>query len=676
MKYLSKNYKSFPAMGRPFNLMLKSAVICAVLFTCFQGPVQAQEFEYAKPTIWFGGAAGANFNFNRGSTQKLDASFTSPTAFHDGNTVGLYFAPLIEYHSPSGIGAMLQVGYDSRNSTFDQQRTVCDVPADLSTKLTYISVEPSLRLAPFDNGFYLYGGPRIAFNLHKEFTYELGINPEFPDQLPTPDVTGDLSDVNSTIISMQIGAGYDIPLNSQNNQTQLMISPFVSFHPSFGQNPRSTETWNITTVRVGTAVKFGNGVRNPTPPMETVVMPIFNDVRFSINSPRNIPTQRRVNETFPLRNDVFFDAGSTAIPDRYVRLTSNQIKEFKEDQLEELDPKRMEGRSAREMTVYYNLLNIIGSRMLENPTSNISLVGSSGTGAENGRDMAQSVQSYLTDVWGINESRISVEGRDKPIDPNLKPGGTQDVNLLREDDRKVSINSNSPELLMEFQSGNKASLRPVQLTAIQEAPLDSYVTFDADGARKAFSSWRLEIKDPSGKVQNFGPYLQDQVRIAGKSIMGSTPQGRYNVTMIGTANDGSIIRKQADVNMVLWTPPKDEIGMRYSVIFDFDESKTIDIYEDYLTTVVVPKIPRNGKVFIQGHTDIIGDTEYNKSLSIARANDVKKILEAGLKKANRTDVKFEVRGLGEDVNLSPFDNNLPEERAYNRTVIIDIIPTN
>ena len=61
-------------------------------------------------------------------------------------------------------------------------------------------------------------------------------------------------------------------------------------------------------------------------------------------------------------------------------------------------------------------------------------------------------------------------------------------------------------------------------------------------------------------------------------------------------------------------------------------------------------------------------------MSLARANDVKKIIENSLSKSGRTDVKFEVNGFGEDEKLSPFDNGFPEERFYNRTVIIDILP--
>jgi len=42
--------------------------------------------------------------------------------------------------------------------------------------------------------------------------------------------------------------------------------------------------------------------------------------------------------------------------------------------------------------------------------------------------------------------------------------------------------------------------------------------------------------------------------------------------------------------------------------------------------------------------------------------------------ADRTEVKFEVYGFGEDIALAAFNNKYPEERFYNRTVIIIIIP--
>ena len=36
--------------------------------------------------------------------------------------------------------------------------------------------------------------------------------------------------------------------------------------------------------------------------------------------------------------------------------------------------------------------------------------------------------------------------------------------------------------------------------------------------------------------------------------------------------------------------------------------------------------------------------------------------------------KFKTNGFGEDEVRAPFENKLPEERFYNRTVVIEIIP--
>lgn len=287
--------------------------------------------------------------------------------------------------------------------------------------------------------------------------------------------------------------------------------------------------------------------------------------------------------------------------------------------------------------------------------------------------MSQSIKDYLVEIWSIDPARINIEGRTKPKLPSEKPGATSELDLLREGDCRVSIESNSPGMLMEFQSGPDAQLKPVEIIAIQEAPLDSYVSFDTKGAQEAFTSWSLEIEDEEGKVQYFGPYTQDKIAIPGKSILGTRQEGDYKVTMIGKTKNGKTVKKETSVHMVLWTPPKTEEMTRFSVIYEFNESKAIAMYDKYLTEVIVPKIPQGALVSIHGYTDIIGDETYNRNLSLARTNDVRVILEKSLAKAGRNDVKFEVYGFGEDQSLAPFENKYPEERFYNRTVIIDII---
>jgi hypothetical protein len=398
------------------------------------------------------------------------------------------------------------------------------------------------------------------------------------------------------------------------------------------------------------------------------------NVKFSVYAPENIPVERRVREYFPIRNYVFFDLKSTEIPDRYVLLNKAQVKDFKEDQLEVFIPKNLSGRSNRQMIVYYNILNILGDRMGKNPTATITLVGSSEKGPEDAKAMAESVEKYLVDIFGIDAARINIEGRFLPKIPTEMPGSTTDLELKRQGDRRVTIESSSPLLLMEFQSGPEAPLKPVEIVSVLEAPLDSYVTYDVTGGTEAFTSWSLEIKDEKGKVQYFGPYTYDQVSIPGKSILGTRPEGNYKVKMLGVSKNGLTVIKDTTVHMALWTPSKDEEEIRFSIIYEFNDSKAINIYEKYLTDVVIPKIPKGAKVIIHGYTDITGEEAYNKTLSLARANDALNIIKNGMTKAGRHDVKYEVYGFGEDEKLSQFENKYPEQRFYNRSVVIDIIP--
>lgn len=653
-----------PSVRFMSQLQLQTLFVVTLILLGFT-KVNAQTEQYTKPSWMFGVAAGANFNFYRGSTFMLNERFTPPTAFHNGNGVGLFIAPSIEYHKPgTQFGFLFQAGYDGRSGKFNQVTTPCNCPADLEAKLSYITIEPSLRFTPFRSNFYLYGGPRFAFVQDKSFVYEQGINPDFPLQVPNPDVKGDFSDVNKTIISMQVGMGYDIPLNTTTSKTQFVLSPFVAYHPYFGQNPRDTETWNVTTLRAGVVLKFGQG--------SLIEGAADGKVVFSAIPPTNVESVKVVREVFPIRNYVFFNEGSTEIPNRYVLLKKSDVKDFKEDQVQFNTPKNMSGRSERQMTVYYNILNILGDRMVKNPNTKITLVGSSDNGREEGLVMAQNIKNYLTSVFEIKENRIAIEGRDKPEVPSEQVGGTKELGLLREGDRRVSIESNSPELLIEFQSGKNTPLKPIEIVTGNQNPSND-VVFNVEGAEETLKFWSLQIKDEKGKAQNFGPYTAEEVSIPRTIIMGNQPAGDYKVSMTGTTKSGKIVNQESTMRLTPYVAPVVQESIRFSVIYEFNESKSIAIYDKYLTEIVAPKIPLNGTVIITGHTDIIGELDYNKELSLARANDVKSILEKSLAVAGRTDVTFKVRGEGEDEKLAPFENKYPEERFYNRTVIIDIV---
>ena len=617
----------------------------------------AQEIVRPQPKFWVGVSGAANFNFYSGTTQTLNSTAKAPTAFHKGFGVAPFGSVLLEYRPAPKWGVMLNVGYDDRSAKFDGVNAPCDCPENLKIKLAYITIQPSLKFTPFKSGLYFFAGGAYSINIKNDFTYT---------QDKQPDKSGEISDTKKGVFSTHIGAGYEIPLSPKTNLSQVNLSPFISYHPYFGQEPRSIESWSLSTLRVGLSLKFGKAKAKTETTASTAAVAADAGVQFSIRPPVTAQTKRTAKETFPLRNYVFFTEGSTEIPNRYVTFSKEQAVSFKESSFQEPDPKDADGRSDRQMTVYHNILNIVGDRMRKNPAITITLIGASaGKGPEVGKAEAESIKTYLVTVFEINEARIATEGRDQPIIPSEQPGGKIDLVMLRDGDRRVDIVSNSPELLA-----------PLQIRAVQVNPLDSRIVFKAKPSEKeSLESWSIEVTDDKGKVQYFGPYTKEQESISANTILGDRTSGKYKIVMLGKTKDGKQIRKESSINLVRNGEAKEE-AVRYSVLFDFDKSKTVSTYEKFLVDVVAPNVKDNSTVIIHGHSDIIGDEDHNANLSTDRALETQRILNKALLKSGKKAIKYEVYGLGDDEDFAPFANRLPEERFYNRTVIIDVVPNN
>lgn len=652
--------------------MIRKLIFSSLLLMGIATGTQAQEVERVQPKIWLGISGGANYNMFTGTTQTLNPTLIVPTAFHNGSGVGAFGSLLLEYHANPVLGFMLNLGYDNRGGNFDRKISPCNCPEDLNTTLSYATIQPSIRIAPFATDLYVFAGAAYSYNVNKSMTYT--IDQQIDNQ---PTVTkGEFSNIRQNVFSTHIGIGYDIQLSKPLSRTQLALSPFVSYHPYFGQEPRSIESWSLSTIRFGLALKFGTGKVNEkqvdkvTPIVEkkqadtTVIVPIVAvaSVSFTVQAPATVPVRRVINESFPLRNYVFFVDGSTEIPNRYVKLNKNEAKDFRSEQLRKSEPKDQTGRSIRQMNVYYNILNILGDRMRAIPTAKIKLIGASaGNGPELGKSYAESVKRYLVDVFGINGSRIAVEGRNEPVYPSELPGGVHYLVMLREGDRRVDIIS-TPDLLS-----------PLQIFAVQNDPYESRVIFESkSGTDVPLKSWSLEVTDDKGLVQNYGPYTRETEAISGNTILGNSPEGNYKIVMVATSSDGVVTRKESRIHLARNEEPKKQ-ALRFSILFDFDKSKAVAEYVKFLTVVVAPQVPNNGTVIIHGHTDTIGSEEYNMNLSNHRAADVKEILERAVRKAGKKGVKYEVLGFGLDTKNAPFENTLPEDRFYNRTVIIDIV---
>ena len=637
------------------NKIIKSLVSCAVLILLVQNGLSAQTLA---PKWWFGVSAGANANFYDGTTQRLSNTLIVPAAFHKGNGVRPFGSILMEYRPTAIWGAALNIGYDGRGGKFKDVVAPCNCPATLETNNSYLTIEPTLRVNPWGGNFYMFVGPRLGLNLQKDFAYT---------QLKQENSDGEFSEMRKNVFSGQVGAGYDIQLSAADKQTRFVLSPFVSYQPYFGQDVRKIESWSNTTLRAGVALKFGKGRKTVA---EVVTTPTAQaDINFSVRAPKPVLIQRQVTETLPLLSYVFFDENSSEIPARYVKLSAAEAGNFKEVQLQQEGAVNTNGRAERQLNVYYNVLNILGDRMRINPEIDITLSGASLKGPSEGKLFAETIKNYLVGTFGIDHTRISVNGRTKPVHPSEQPGGKKELTLLREGDRRVDIQSNSTALMMEVGGVN---MKPIQINTTQGDATDSHVIFNVENAN-LLKSYTIEVTDQNGLSKSYGPFNKAKESIPGKTILGDQTSGDYKVKMTATRKDGTMVSKERSVridNQVVQI----EKGLRYSILFNFNKATTVATYEQFIANVVAPLIESGSTVVIHGHTDIIGSDTYNVKLSQQRAAEAQQLIEKALLKAGKTNVKFETIGVGEAADRSPFGNEKPEERFYNRTVIIDINP--
>ena len=650
-------------MNKPKNL---AASLLLLLY--LSNNLAAQIPERLRPKWYFGQSIGLNLNSIQGNAQDLNDLTFTPTAFTAGSGLKPYASVYVEYFPKKTLGVMLNLAYDHRGAKFTEVLAPCDCPENLTSHLAFASIEPSLKFAPFKNGFYVFAGPTFLLNLNKGFTYT---------QLYQTDVHADFGQVVDPQFGGQAGLGFDLALSNKSNTTQIYLSPFASVQTNLLPTTRVNETWNIQTIRVGLALKLG-GVKKAEIikdilPIESKLLKLT-DIPFTVRAPEWITQVQHVQEVLPLRHSIFFDMGSAEIPARYTILSPKEAQKFTEAQMVQNAPDDLgEGRSTRQMAIYHHILNITGDRLRANPQSSISLVGSSDNNAPEGKRMASLVKSYLVNTFQIDSTRILVEGREHPLIPSEQKGGMRELELLHQGDRRVDIITKSSRVLEPVGNRKNRDLVAADLKSMPKDLIENQVVFTAEHANKELSSWNLTLKNEAGIVQQYGPYTRDVVALSGNKILGQSPEGSYVVQLHGTLKDGSAVEKTSKLSLKKALNGPHEQAYRFSVLFEFDQSKSIVTYKEFLTQIVGPYLTDKSRVSIHGHTDIIGDEAYNLKLSKERALTAKKILETYVKGFPNRKVTIEAMGYGEEQAFAPFENTLPEERFYNRCVIIDVV---
>jgi outer membrane protein OmpA-like peptidoglycan-associated protein len=385
-------------------------------------------------------------------------------------------------------------------------------------------------------------------------------------------------------------------------------------------------------------------------------------VALTVSTEELLMEEEVIRETFPMLNYVFFEQGSAVIPQRYKRINPESIAEFKEGAIE-----------GDALDFYYNVLNIIGSRMRANPDATITVSGYlNNTGNEKrnetlARDRAEAVRDYLRTLWGVGESRITVATGALPP----QPSSSRD-SLGQAENRRVEITTENVELLGPVTFVRRiAGVTPLQ---VEFRP--------AISADEGVDTWVLSMEQDGKEFdKRQGNQLEKSITWNWKNRAGALPASSGNLQFRFLVRDRAGDSDISDPVIVRVREVRSERRQNVSVsddgitkekisliLFPFDVAEPGERNNRIMEEFVYPRITAGSRITVNGYTDAIGSEEYNLKLSQQRADAVRQILLTRMGEA-AADKVISV-GLGETSPL--FSNDLPEGRFYDRTVSLSI----
>lgn len=633
--------------------MWSALCLSGLLLAPTQGTAQSTSHD----TWRFGLQAGINYNMIGAGYQNLigpsTGSFSSFTGV-DGTGIGPSFGLVGEYNTKNWWGLQFRALYDSYNAKVTDESNPLKDQFDVS--MAYITLNPALRLN-ITPGLYAIAGPTISLNLAGEYDYS-------PREDASATLTAvEIPDLNSMAVGIIAGLGYDIRTSAAISGLPLYITPYAEGGWVVQQRGNSfpdlqdklDDTWSTVSVRVGAQFKLGV----PDSTATEATQEVAKDVDLLV--PQNGLRVLNVVEFFPMLNHVFFDENSTAIPSRYKKLSQGEAQSFDEKTI--LPPVDVATASrtqaGRQQDVYYNILNVYGARMRNNPALTLRLIGSSKDG--NGTAMAETVKEYLVSTFSLDATRITTEGREKPRVPSGTASTPAEFRTMIEDEnRRVEIVPSSPDMV-----------KPVEVRVLEDSPIDNDIVLAANENVKV-RSWQVTISG-NGRDLTFGPYTDPDQRIPSSPLLGESNSASFEADLVVTTEDGEVITSTKEFDLSRKQVDNSKVMYRYQILFDYAQADAVRTYESFLRKELTPRIEKNSSIYVIGYTDNIGSDAGNLKLSKERAKEARTILADELRKiGNRSPVTSV--GYGEDDTRSLFKNTLPEGRFFNRSVIIETIP--
>lgn len=336
---------------------------------------------------------------------------------------------------------------------------------------------------------------------------------------------------------------------------------------------------------------------------------------------------------------VFFPADSSAIPATYLG-TSGTVS------------------STNALAAYPSMLSVIGRRLAENPAERVTLVGTNAnTGAEQGnmnlsRARAEAVRDYLVQTFGIDPSRIVVEARGLPVhasNSNYAQG--------EEENRRVEI------------SGSAALLAPLTVEDTLRQLSSPGVRIRSDvGAAAGLSDWTITTGIDGAVIRRFTGkqilihQLDDSLTDGELARMLTAHAITYQIAVTDSAHQQRTtpaqalpIRVERDIHQDLMLADT-TLLLQDMILFDYNSSD-LNAGTRAALMRLKSRVPAGASLRVIGYADEIGDREYNRRLSLARARTVAEALGAGV---------ATVEGAGGSTSIYP--NDSPAGRFYSRSV--------
>lgn len=673
--------------------MKKTLLILTAVLLIAGNSLLSQE-ETSERNIRIGMFGAGAMNMHSGQFSSYDGMNICGT-FEDGTGIGWMAGNSIEVPFGKNLSFFGRAFFHKADGDFvsspkDQPRVSLDdgtlvyltTEHQLDVSLDYIQIE-ALGAYYVSDKVYLALGPGVAIPTHASYTQVEEIQQPFGITFRNGESTRQIASANfddnpntetnlRITVHALIGADFSIAEN-------LYLSPEAGYIFPF-TNVLSDNDWSVSTFHAGLVLKYELGspekvvVKETAPEPEQVTKPKFTPSPIASIKAKSLlengtmlefgqvtVTEENNNNYVPILPYLFFDAGDSELLNRYITLSSSEIKNFDESTLQD-----------SVLAVYHNMLNIVGSRMQKNTNANITVTGCVEP-ADDGANLnklassrAQRVKDYLVNIWGISAERIITQSRELP-----EKISNRNVAEGRQENRRVELSSSSSEIL-----------EPVRLiTHNSEVSPKSIVMQPNVKYDENLKSWDVEAnymdntqlwkKSGNGSPSSSMQWNLDRnkiIELARKDVQGNHISVKLKVVdNEGNSDEASTAvpifyekkSKYYDGEIV-----KDSVVERYNLIFFDYDMPLINEENENTFKAILNRINTNSSVSITGFTDKLGTDEYNNQLSIDRAKSV----EAAIKERVVPEKIFS-KGVGETLI---YDNDLPEGRFYNRTVIVEI----